>query len=309
MQGLSMPHIGEIHLENTFPAPLIQHQTIKVLSWNILRGFQYKGVIETIRSLDPDIICLQEVDWGNERTGNLNIASEIAASCKLNYVFATESEEKKSWIRSIFKNSGQGGGVLGNTLLSKYPITDARVLELVTTNMYHGIIPSRSTLDHITRPSMGKANAIAATISIGGSDIAVYATHFTIFQASMRTRINQLKQLYIDSKNNSHVIIAGDLNTTAHGAFGIYNFLEAPDAFYLKSIFTPEAVYWDKKVLPELELIDPSDKRKDWTLQVAGIYHTKADWILTRGFDRLDTHPGELKYSDHKPLIATLQIA
>ena len=39
------------------------------VQWNIERGYQLAGIIEELRSIDADIISLQEVDVGCERSG------------------------------------------------------------------------------------------------------------------------------------------------------------------------------------------------------------------------------------------------
>lgn len=38
--------------------------------WNIERGFQLEAIIEQLREADADIIALQEVDVGCERSGS-----------------------------------------------------------------------------------------------------------------------------------------------------------------------------------------------------------------------------------------------
>jgi hypothetical protein len=47
-------------------------ETIKLLQWNIERGYKLQGIIEELKTINADVISLQEVDVGCERTGSLN---------------------------------------------------------------------------------------------------------------------------------------------------------------------------------------------------------------------------------------------
>src|SRR5438270_39245 len=41
---------------------------LKILTWNIERGADPDALAAYINQVRPDIVCLQEVDWGNQRT-------------------------------------------------------------------------------------------------------------------------------------------------------------------------------------------------------------------------------------------------
>lgn len=47
-------------------------KTVKLLQWNIERGYQLPGIIEELRKIDADVISLQEVDVGCERSDGLD---------------------------------------------------------------------------------------------------------------------------------------------------------------------------------------------------------------------------------------------
>lgn len=46
------------------PAP----PTLKLLQWNIERGYKLPGIVEELKQIDADIISLQEVDVGCDRS-------------------------------------------------------------------------------------------------------------------------------------------------------------------------------------------------------------------------------------------------
>ncbi len=117
---------------------------LKLLQWNIERGYKLHAIIEELKRIDADVIALQvrgsmhseraacvstalqEIDIGNERSGSEDTGMRIAKALGLNYVFLCEFEELRSPLRDA---SAQGGGVHGNAILSKFDMTDLTVIE------------------------------------------------------------------------------------------------------------------------------------------------------------------------------------
>ena len=56
--------------------------SIRIVDWNIDRGLQLNGVVEFLSEARADLIILQEVDFNARRTHRLNVAREIARSCR-----------------------------------------------------------------------------------------------------------------------------------------------------------------------------------------------------------------------------------
>ena len=71
---------GEIFRADFRPNPnatsASSSETIKLLQWNIERGYKLEGIIEELKSINADIISLQEVDVGCERTGSINTGEQ-----------------------------------------------------------------------------------------------------------------------------------------------------------------------------------------------------------------------------------------
>jgi endonuclease/exonuclease/phosphatase family metal-dependent hydrolase len=83
--------------------------TVRVMTWNLWWRFgpfeqRVPAIIETIRSVDPDIICLQEV-WSDDRR---DVADEIAAALGMHAV----RTDPVVW----------NGESFGNAILARWPV-------------------------------------------------------------------------------------------------------------------------------------------------------------------------------------------
>src|SRR3954463_4062972 len=94
---------------------------LSVVTWNIERGQQYDSILKSLRTLDADVLLLQEVDRYVHRTGYRDIAGDLAHALDLNWVSGGEFQE-------IGEGRGNRPAITGQAILSKVPITDAQVL-------------------------------------------------------------------------------------------------------------------------------------------------------------------------------------
>ncbi|OMJ22976.1 hypothetical protein AYI70_g2544 [Smittium culicis] len=105
------------HSKNTSLRDFSSEKPLTAISWNIERGYKLDGIIEQLAKLDADIICLQELDLFNERSGGTNQFNILCEKLGLLGCYVTEFIELKSDMRSKHQ---QGGGVHGNAILSKF---------------------------------------------------------------------------------------------------------------------------------------------------------------------------------------------
>jgi len=90
--------------------------TVRVMTYNIHHGEGTDGKIdlnriaEVINSQKADIVALQEVDRGVERTARRDLISELAALTGMKHAFG--------------KNIDYQGGDYGNAILSRFPIVN-----------------------------------------------------------------------------------------------------------------------------------------------------------------------------------------
>ncbi|GAB4817239.1 hypothetical protein N2152v2_004285 [Parachlorella kessleri] len=125
---MTLPLPGTVYAKD-FRQPGAQDGTnkpLKLLQWNIERGYQLPGIIEELKHIDADIISLQEVDVGCERSGSVDTGVAIAEALQLNYLFLCEFEELHSPLRDA---KSQGGGVHGNAILTKFDVLEHGIVE------------------------------------------------------------------------------------------------------------------------------------------------------------------------------------
>src|SRR5689334_21035329 len=91
---------------------------LTMVSWNIERGVQFQSIADTLRSIGPDVILLQEVDRYCRRSGNHDVARELARVLGMNWISAGEFQE-------VGEASGSPAALTGQAILSREPIVDA----------------------------------------------------------------------------------------------------------------------------------------------------------------------------------------
>ena len=64
--------------------------SIRVLAWNIERGFKLGDIIACLKKENADILLLTEVDIGCHRTAGLDVGAEIASALKMQLVFGAD---------------------------------------------------------------------------------------------------------------------------------------------------------------------------------------------------------------------------
>lgn len=171
--------------------PAAGNEKVTVMSYNIHIGVpptkpgttDLDAIVRTIKSQNPDIVALQEVDVNTTRTGRVNEAAIIAEKLKMNFFFA--------------KAIDYGGGDYGVAILSKYPISETKVHRLTTIEGTKG------------EP---RVMATAKITLRNGRTIRFASTHLDA-QGNPVNREKQVSEiLTIGSSEQLPFIIAGDLN-------------------------------------------------------------------------------------------------
>jgi endonuclease/exonuclease/phosphatase family metal-dependent hydrolase len=148
-------------------------------------------IADLLRSIDADIVVLNEVDFDSSWSYSVNQAKYLAE--RAGYPFWVEQRNLDFRIL-IWKWR------FGNAVLSKFPITNAQIVDL----------PSYSTWEVVLA---GKKRGVVCEIKAAGQAIRVIGTHLSHRQELLR--VNSANVLVdLASHGKLPTIIAGDLNST-----------------------------------------------------------------------------------------------
>jgi endonuclease/exonuclease/phosphatase family metal-dependent hydrolase len=170
-------------------------EALRVLSYNIHHGEGTDGKLDleriarVIRSANPDVAALQEVDQQTRRTGHVDQAAELARLTQMHVVFG--------------KNIDFEGGGYGNAVLSKLPIKNHANHHLPTFDNFEqrGVLVAQLEAPHAKEP------------------LLLFATHLDHRRddrerLASATKINELLAMHGDAP----ALLAGDLNDTWESA-------------------------------------------------------------------------------------------
>jgi endonuclease/exonuclease/phosphatase family metal-dependent hydrolase len=172
------------------PTVAQEAQTFRVMSYNIQHGRGLDGVVDlariasVIKEHAADIVALQEVDRGVERTQRRDLPAELAELTGMQSAF--------------FKNHPHQGGEYGNAMLSRFPFRNA-------TNTHLPVIGSNE-----------QRGVMQMVIDVHGRDILFLNTHLD-FQKDDAERLAGVAvfRRILDENQQDHrlpVIFAGDFN-------------------------------------------------------------------------------------------------
>lgn len=151
-------------------------------------------IAELLRSLDADVVVLNEVDFDSSWSGGVNQAAFLAREAGYRY----RVEERNLDVRFLTWTWR-----FGNAILSKHPIESAAVIDL----------PGYSTTETWLA---GKKRGLSATINANGKLLQVLGVHLSHRSETLRARsADQLVDIAAASKTPT--IIVGDLNSTPSG--------------------------------------------------------------------------------------------
>lgn len=236
--------------------------TLRVLCYNIQYGRGMDGVYdiprlaEVIKATQPDLVALQEVDVMVARSGRVHQARELGKLTGLQALYGPTQHYQ--------------GGLFGNAVLSRFPITHVEIQPLP----YTEATPERTTYPRA---------AISVMVTLpDGRPLQFISTHFQ--HNVEEDRVAQAKALNEQFANGDILtILAGDMNATP----------EAEPIQILESAWQP--------VLDEARApTAPADKPR---VRIDYIFYRGT------GIKVVETHvlPESLA-SDHRPVFAVLEL-
>lgn len=153
---------------------------ITVASYNVQclsYGTQLNHISEEIKTLNPDIIGLQELDSFTNRSKNEDQIKLLAEASGYKYYYFT-------------KTISYDGGEYGHGIMSKYPIKSYEVIPF-------------DNQDSETRCYS------RSVIEVNGKELVFYNTHLE-FMGDYQTK--QMSELVQQTKNDKYFVITGDMN-------------------------------------------------------------------------------------------------
>lgn len=174
---------------------------LKVVQWNIERGYKLEGIIEELRRLDADVITLQELDISCQRTHYANVPLAIAKALGALCAFVCEFHELKSTNtcqRSLINEAGCEWAYHGNAIVTKrLSMHSIRAL-----NHTAGVNWDTAGWLH-KEPRIGSRYILTGCIDFGDearvTRVQVYSLHLEIFCGPL-TRLKQLADAVNDAK-------------------------------------------------------------------------------------------------------------
>lgn len=162
-----------------------QTRTLRVLAYNIYHGegmdkkIDLPRLAKVIKSTQPDLVALQEVDHINRRTGMVDQTAELAKLTGMHGRFGRQIDFM--------------GGQYGQSVLSRFPLGESTIHILPGT-------PVRET-----------RIAFEVVIKDPAGEISFVSTHLhhnnNLFREQQATKLNEIFE-----KVSRPVILAGDLN-------------------------------------------------------------------------------------------------
>jgi endonuclease/exonuclease/phosphatase family metal-dependent hydrolase len=191
-------------------APGPRRRRLRAVAWNIQRGARLddlRRVVVAPPFADADLFLLTEVDVGLGRSGNRNVARELAEALGMSYAFGV------SYL-ALTDDLGDDAAGLENTLalsgaaiISRYPIGHVENVDLTEIRDKF----------HSAEKRLGKKRALLAEIALPDGPLVVAACHLDS-NASPAQRARQLGEVLdpIDRSGVSRALVGGDFNTSTY---------------------------------------------------------------------------------------------
>jgi endonuclease/exonuclease/phosphatase family metal-dependent hydrolase len=177
---------------------------LRIVTWNIERGVRFNEIAAALKTFNPDVVLLQEVDRGCKRSGKVDVARELAHALGMNWVTGGEFQE-------IGEANGNTPAVTGQAILSRTPISDPAVI----------VFRKQSSMRWRFNPFQPRrGNRIALRAWTAG--LLVYSLHLESGGGD-KQRTSQLKDVFTDQAQypTANVVIAGDFNNS----LGVHSFM------------------------------------------------------------------------------------
>ncbi len=302
---------------------------MRVATWNIERGIELDGIKAYLSRheelLASDILMLNEVDLGMSRSGNRDVAAEIADLLGFNMVFGNSylCLDEGDTRDGQFASEPNRESLHGNAILSRHPIKRAENISItVSKDKFHS-----------GDRRLGHKKALWAEVETHLGNLPVVSVHLDVIcSVSVReAEISDILEKVAERGLQDRVLLGGDFNTSTYdvqniprllwnlikklfrGGFphGIYHYMH-PYELYEKPIFDVlDRHGMDYRSFNAMEMetsryevgeFESESKVRDFLPQFAvdvlkwklrpwdGVTPLKLDWFAGRGLTAVNCH-------------------
>ncbi len=209
---------------------------MRLATFNILNGRSVDdGRVDidrfaaAIATLDPDLLAMQEVDRDQPRSLGADLAAVAAqamGAVAYRFVAAMAGESGGTWVAAT-GDELPGTAAYGIALLSRYPVSDWRILRLPA-------LPVPMPRRRFGRPGpllvRDEARvAVLARVHAPGGDLVAAATHLSFLPGSNLRQLRRLRDAI--TARSGPVVLMGDLNlepVSARWVTGLRSLADAP---------------------------------------------------------------------------------
>jgi endonuclease/exonuclease/phosphatase family metal-dependent hydrolase len=193
----------------------------RFVAWNLERGIELEGQLEALRShpylREADVLLLTETDLGMARSGNRNVAQELARALGFYYAFVPCYLNLAKGSGLEYHAEGENAlGLHGNAVLSRYPLRNVRAVFL------------KNGIDKMAgrEKRLGRQAVVIADVEFPNYRVTAISSHLDA-NSSQRHRADQMRDILsgLDGHDGPRrldsgppVVIGGDWNTTTYNS-------------------------------------------------------------------------------------------
>ncbi len=202
--------VRRLHADTTSPVSP-QRDWVHVVHWNILHGNRYDSIRDALCEepglAGADLLSLNEVDLGLARSGNRDVAFDLARALGMHAAWTAlflELDGGSDTARHVAMQE-QAESLFGLALLSRFPLGEVRRVELDT----------QSAFLFDSERKVGRLVALVAEVLRPGAPYYAVVTHLDVHRGP-RVRMQQMQQVLAQVPMGP-AILCGDFNTTTFG--------------------------------------------------------------------------------------------
>lgn len=243
---------------------------MKLLQWNVWYKEDINNILSTLRELNPDIICLQELTVNHpEFNKGIDTPKYLAGELGFHYYFKEAHDDPEN--------------IFGSGIFSRYPIVRSS---------YSLIREPKGTYDtHRHFSDQGRVYT-ECEIEVDGKNMTVGTTHMSYTDSFLSDKEKDTetdKLINIIATKNKNFILMGDLNAL-------------PDSYSINEISK-----YLKSAGPSFTQSTWTTKPFNYNGFVADKLHWRLDYCFTT--PDIKVHTAEIintEYSDHLPILVEI---